>query len=116
MPTQPTGFVIPADLFARHQTITGLRALADFLEANPALPVEEYGWAFTIYTRGLSDECGRAEVVRIAAALGVTPVDDTGQGGHLVVAKTFGRITYKAVHIPPRQLAEHHARMSYHPN
>jgi hypothetical protein len=115
-PTQSAAFVVPADLFARHQTITGLRALADFLEANPAVPVEEYGWTLSHHMRGRGDDCERAEVGRIAALLDATPVDDTGRGGHLVVSKTFGRITYKAVHIPARQIAEHDARMSYRNN
>jgi hypothetical protein len=115
-PTQSAAFVVPADLFARHQTIAGLRALADFLEANPAVPVEEYGWTVHHYPRGHGDACERAEVGRIAALLDTTPVDDTGRGGHLVVSKTFGRITYKAVHIPVRQMAEHDARMSYRNN
>lgn len=34
---------VPGDLFARTQTVAGLRALADFLEANPAVPVREFG-------------------------------------------------------------------------
>jgi hypothetical protein len=44
------------------------------------------------------------------------PVDNTGKGGHLVVSKTFGRITYQAAHIPARRMAEHDAHMSYRNN
>jgi hypothetical protein len=117
MTVQPTPFVIPGDLFARHQTISGLRALADFLESNPAVPVPAYGWDLNLYMRDHGDDrCHRAEVGRIAALLHAAPVDDTADGGHLVVSKTFGRISYRAVHVPARQMDEHYAHMSYRNN
>jgi hypothetical protein len=107
--------IVPGDLFARHQTITGLRQLADFLEANPAVPVHEYGREYTIYTRG-SDKSGRAQVDRIAALLGVTPDDETNRGGHYTATKTFGRISYRVIHIPAQARQAHHARASYETN
>ncbi|WP_433180631.1 hypothetical protein [Actinoallomurus sp. CA-150999] len=109
MTTQP---IVPGDLFARTQTIAGLRALADFLEANPAIPVYEYGWEVSVHTEG-TDEQETAEVERIAALLDVTPV--RSPGGHYTASRTFGRITYRIVHIPARRMAAHNALMTYAP-
>jgi hypothetical protein len=112
MTAQP---IVPGDLFARAQTVAGLRALADFLEANPAVPVREYGAEYTVFARADDDVTERAEIDRIAAALGETVTDDTGRGGHYSVCKTFGRITYSAVHVPSERQAAHEALMSYAP-
>jgi hypothetical protein len=109
MTAQP---IVPGDLFARHQTIAGLRALADFLEANPGVPVNPYGWDVSYHPRD-TDEHQAAEVDRIAALLDTVPVDDRPHGGHYTASKTFGRITYTAVHVPARRMAAHEALMSY---
>ena len=106
---------VPGDLFARAQTVAGLRALADFLEANPAIPVRELGADYTTFARADDDNAERAEIDRIAAALGERVEDETGDGGHYRVSKTFGRITYCAVHIPAGHRAAHKALMSYAP-
>jgi hypothetical protein len=111
MTAQP---IVPGDLFARTQTIAGLRALADFLEDHPAVPVYEYGWEVSVHADG-TDEQEAAEVDRIAALLGVTPVDNRPRGGHYVAAKTFGRITYRVVHIPEHRMTAHNTLMSYAP-
>ncbi|WP_067816925.1 hypothetical protein [Actinomadura kijaniata] len=107
--------IVPGDLFARHQTITGLRALADFLEANPDVPVCEYGWTLRM-SQGVSqnaetDAHQRAEVDRVAALLDVEP--STTPGGHYQAFRRFGRIVYQISHIPARRMEEHEALMSY---
>ena len=112
MTTHPT---VPGDLFARTQTITGLRALADFLEDNPNVPVREYGGEYTVFATTDEDTAERAEIDRIATALGKTVTDDTGRGGHYTVSRTFGRITYTAIHVPAERQAAHKALMSYAP-
>jgi hypothetical protein len=109
-----TAPIVPGDLFARHQTISGLRALADFLEANPAVPVYEYGREYTIYTDRGSETDGRAQVEHIADLLGVTPVEETS--GHYTATKTFGRLSYRIVHIPDRAREAFDARTSYEAN
>jgi hypothetical protein len=109
-----TDQIIPGDLLTRSKAITGLRQLADYLEAHPAIPVAPFGWDLHIYTdRDEDDAAARAEVDRIAAVLGVQVRDDTGRGGHYMAARTFGLISYAAVHIPTRQMAEHRALMTY---
>jgi hypothetical protein len=40
--------------------------------------------------------------------------DRTGDGGHYTAARSFGLITYEAVHVPRRYRAAHAALMSYH--
>jgi hypothetical protein len=107
--------IVPGDLFARAQTIAGLRALADFLEANPNVPVREYGAEYTVFARREDDAAERAQVDSIARALGETVTDEIGDGGHYTVSKTFGRITYNATHIPVRRRVAHDALMSYAP-
>ncbi|MFI0486790.1 hypothetical protein [Actinomadura sp. 9N215] len=118
-PTNPTGQtapIVPGDLFARHQTITGLRALADFLEANPGVPVNEYGHDFHFSARTSDDASAVALVDRTAALLGVDVTDDRDRGRHYIATRTFGRITYRIVHIPERQMHEYDARDSYRTN
>ncbi|MGI5206476.1 hypothetical protein ACQEU6_33500 [Spirillospora sp. CA-108201] len=112
IPNGQTSPPVPGDLFARHQTIAGLRALADFLEANPAVPVKEYGGDYSVYTRTGDDASAVAVVDQVAALLN-TEVTDDRPGGHYIASKTFGRITYQIVHIPARQMDEHHAQNSY---
>lgn len=108
--------IVPGDLFARHQTITGLRALADFLEANPAVPVKEYGAHYTVNTPVGDDAAAAAMVDQVAALLGAEVTDDRPRGGHYTASKTFGRITYQIVHIPARQMDEYYAHLSYRHN
>jgi hypothetical protein len=104
--------LIPADLLARTQIITGLRQLADYLDANPDIPVNEYGWTLMTFARRDDDTAGRAEVDQVAKGLTVPVSDDTG-GGHYTAARTFGRITYEFIHVTQRSRAEHRALMSY---
>lgn len=114
--TTPASPVVPGDLFARHQTITGLRALADLLEANPAVPVKEFGADYSVHTRVGDDAAAAARVDQVAALLGAQVTDDRPRGGHYIASKTFGRIAYRIVHIPARQMHEHYAHMSYRDN
>lgn len=114
--TAPALPVVPGDLFARHQIITGLRALADFLEANPAVPVNEYGATFHVPIRAGDDASAAALVDDTAALLGVNAEHDTARGGHYIATRTFGRIAYTVFHIPEQQRAASLARDSYRDN
>ncbi|WP_433476754.1 hypothetical protein ACQPZP_06660 [Spirillospora sp. CA-142024] len=91
-------------------------ALADFLEANPAVPVNEYGETFHMFTRTGDDASAAALVDQVADLLGVTVIDDRPDGGHYIAEKTFGRASYRIVHIPERQKRDHQARASYRDN
>jgi hypothetical protein len=109
-----TDQLIPDDLLTRAKVIDGLRQLADYLADHPDVPVTRYGWDLNIYADSDDgDAAATAEVDRIAAILGVTPADDTTRGGHYIATRCFGLISYRAVHVPERRMAEHHALMSY---
>ncbi|GAA1565428.1 hypothetical protein GCM10009678_55590 [Actinomadura kijaniata] len=105
------------DLLARHRTIAGLRALADFLEANPNVPVNRHGVRYYVHSdRDRPDACGRAFVDRVAALLDVPVRDDTDQGGHYVATRDFGDVLFEVVHIPQRARTLHDAQWSYADN
>jgi hypothetical protein len=108
-----TDQLIPGDLLYRAKVISGLRQLADWLDAHPGVPVCPYGWDLSIYPQHDDDAARAAEIDRIAAILGVTVTDQTSQGGHYTAARTFGLITYEAVHIPRRSRDACKALMSY---
>jgi hypothetical protein len=99
----------------RAKVTEGLRQLADYLDANPGVPVSEYTHcdllAFT--SHDYSDAASRAEVDRIAALLGAPVRDETGRGGHYKATRSFGPISYSMIHIPAEHRAAHAALMSY---
>jgi hypothetical protein len=105
--------LIPADLLARTQIITGLRQLADYLDTHPDIPVNEYGWTLMTFARRDDDAAGQAEVDQVAAILGAQVRDNTANGGHYTAARTFERITYEFIHVTTRSRALHRAHMSY---
>jgi hypothetical protein len=98
----------------RTQLITGLRQLADYLDAHPAIPVTASGWDLLSFPQPHGDDqAERAEVDRVADLLGREVCDDTTNGGHYTTARTFGPVTYRFVHVPARRRALHQAHMSY---
>lgn len=99
-PTQPD---------PRQAVIDGLRDLADFLEANPDVPVNgRHGIAYSAVVG--SDDADRAEVDRVAALLDVKATDDQG---HYIASRYFGPIQYRAVAIPSEQMRRYRAEHSY---
>lgn len=108
--TAPFVFLDSGD---RAATVAGLRALADFLETHPEVPAPgRHDTSIMLFTRCNTDtdeQACRAEVDRVAAALGVTPVSR----GNYVAARDFGPISYQVVHIPAAAQRAHAARQSY---
>jgi hypothetical protein len=98
---------------ARSDITSGLRQLADYLDANPAIPVAPYGWDLMVGTHTSDDRAGVAEIDRVAADLGVAVYDDTANGGHYNVTRSFGPISYTAFHISARSKAAYRAYMTY---
>ncbi len=105
---------IPSDLLHRTKVIDGLVELAAYLEAHPDVPVAPFGWDLNVYTQDQDEAACRAEVDRIAAILGAQVRDDTGRGGHYRADRSFGLISYAAVHVTARRAAAYNALMSYH--
>ena len=73
--------------------VAGLRALADFLEANPAVPIPRHGHDFLVTTSG-SDEQKRSQVKFASLAIGENATDDT-QSGHYWTERRFGSVRYR---------------------
>lgn len=86
------------DPAARSAFIAGFRALADFLEAHPALPVPRYSLfdGLNLYPSG-SDADKRAEVDRIAKVLDVVPED---RGNYKASRMFSGPVAYRIIAVP----------------
>jgi len=102
----------PADPQARLEFIAGLRALADYLAANPAVPTPLHGDVITVHLDS-TEEGGAVQVRQAARALGATVADETSYGGHFYTERSFGRIGYRIVSIPDTCMARHRAPWSY---
>jgi len=97
----------------RAELIADLRRLADWLEANPEVPVGPYPYVeLAHYPDREGDGASFAEVDRIAALIGVE-VEVSGREGHRSARKVLGRASYRAVAVPDRAMAEHEALQSY---
>lgn len=81
---------------AREAFVAGLRELADFLAADPAVPVPKYGETILLTTHGDDDENRRA-VDEFAAAVGAAAPDGWDEYGSYAASRAFGPVTYKAV-------------------
>jgi hypothetical protein len=96
----------------RRDLITGLRALAHFLEDSPQIPAP-YSVDVLVFPPDAPDEDGRAEIDRIAVLTGARIDDRTAEYGHYTASRVFGPVEYRAVFIPPRTRAYYEARGSY---
>jgi hypothetical protein len=83
----------------REQLITGLRALASFLEDHTDVPAPSYADVLVFPPDGTDDET-RAEIDVIAARIGTEATDENSCHEHYVASRTFGRVEYRAVAIP----------------
>ena len=102
----------PADPQTRLEFIAGLRALADTLAANPAIPVPPYGDRLIVNLNS-AEEGGCLQVRQAARALGATVTDETRHGGHCYTQKAFGPLVYHIASIPETCLARNRALWSY---
>jgi hypothetical protein len=83
----------------RAEIIGGFRALADYLESSPEVPVPSYSVVYIFPPDGNWQEM-RGEIRAIAARLGVIARETAG--GHYTAVRMFGPVEYRAVAIPPR--------------
>jgi len=81
----------------RTALISGLRALADYLDSNPEVPAPFHTDVLT-FPPVTDWEAMCTEIDAIAARLGVTGRKTAG--GHYVAIRSFGPIEYRAVAIP----------------
>ncbi|MFF5207799.1 hypothetical protein [Streptosporangium sp. NPDC000396] len=80
------------DTHRRTAFISGLRNLAIFLEANPAVPIPTDPTIITYYPEQTTDDGLRAEIDRIATLCGTTVDPRLLPLGHYTVARCFGPI------------------------
>jgi hypothetical protein len=85
----------------RAALIHGLRALADYLDSNPAVPAPGHA---DVYTFPPDGECGamRADVGAAAELLGTQARETTG-GEHYSATRSFGPVEYRIVAICQRK-------------
>jgi hypothetical protein len=81
----------------RAALISGFRELADYLEANPGVPVPAYS---DVLTFPADSGCAgmRAEIDAVAELIGSVP-RETAEGRHYGVSRFFGPVEYRAVAI-----------------
>ncbi|MFL1375749.1 hypothetical protein [Nocardiopsis protaetiae] len=95
----------------RSRIIADLRALADFLDANPDLPVSQHTTLdITYFPHTTTDTGAFAEVAHVGALLKRIPA---WEGDHYVVEHQAGAARYRAVAIPERVRAAHRAWATY---
>jgi hypothetical protein len=83
----------------RDAFISGLRAVAAYLQATPYAPIPGYSPLYVFPQKGdWAEKC--AEIEAIASLLGVTA--HLVHGGHYVANRHFGPVEYRAVAIPPK--------------
>ncbi|WP_219501255.1 hypothetical protein [Nonomuraea ceibae] len=97
----------------RTAVISGLRDLAAFLEANPALPVPRTATVHH-FPHDASDGALCAEVDQIATWLGTTVEIEEIPHGHYGTSIHFGPVEYRAVAILSGARARHQAESSYY--
>lgn len=107
-----TSIPIPHET-TRTEVTSGLRQLADYLDAHPDLPVALFGWDLLVGADGDNDAAKKAELDRIAAVLGVQINDKFADTGHYSAVRSFGPISYHAYHVTTHAKAAYQAYMTY---
>jgi hypothetical protein len=83
----------------RQALISGLRALADFLERTPDAPAPKYTDLLVFPPDDMPDAAKRREVDVIASRIG-SGIVITSYLHHYQTSRQFGPVTYRAVAIP----------------
>ncbi len=107
----PVGFSDTASADLRRRIINDIRALADFLDLNPDLPIGPHTRVEVVYFPHTdNDEDAFDEVADVASLLGRIPA---WEGEHYVVEHTHGAGRYRAVAIPEHTRAAYRAWLTY---
>ncbi|GAB3444532.1 hypothetical protein GCM10027570_13900 [Streptomonospora sediminis] len=108
--TEPEHAAASAAEDNRRALAEDLRALADFLQERPELPVSPHAVVEVAYFPRGDDQDRVREVARVADLLSTRP---HAEGAHTVCGRGFGRTAYRVVAIPEEVMARHRALMSY---
>jgi hypothetical protein len=87
-----------ADPTQRTELITGLRALADFLESNPEVPAPAYTDVLVFPPH--ADESENRREIDIIASRIESGIEISRTHGHYMASRRFGSVEYRAVAIP----------------
>jgi hypothetical protein len=93
-----------ANPIQRQELITGLRALAGFLEQNPGVPAPPSADVLVFPPFATHAE-NKHEVDVIASRIG-SGTETSYPDRHYTTSRTFGRVGYHAVAIPPDRSRE----------
>ena len=88
----------------RRALISGLRALADFLESNPDVPAPEYTDVL-VFPPSASDAEKRRQIDVIASRIG-SVAETFSSYRHYRTSRRFGPVEYRAVAIPADENTE----------
>ena len=99
----------------RAALVADLRALADWLEAHPEVPVPRWGSVEVTYHPAhddhiADDDAAFSEVHRIAGLIGATVEEDSDRAA---AYRAFGSAGYKAIAISSDHMARYSAGTSY---
>jgi hypothetical protein len=100
------------DPVTRKAFITGLRDLADYLDANPGVPVPGYGHNILVSDDYVEDG-GKTRVERFAAEYGLDITDGTSEGRSYRARRFFGPVGYEIYALTRVSMARYHAENSY---
>ena len=102
--------MLSTDPAHRKEYTDGLRQLADYLDANPSVPVPAYGTTIMLMASDVENG-GITEITALAAELAApfTEID-----GVYRTQRQFGPVTYKAVANSFASLADYTAQTSYY--
>ena len=82
--------VLVGDSPERDAVVAGLRALAGYLAANPAVPIPPRGWDVSVHAEGTDSE-QFSQVDLVSEIMGEHPVDQRAATGHHHVERSSGR-------------------------
>jgi hypothetical protein len=93
-----------ANPIQRQELITGLRAVADFLESNPEVPAPSFTDVL-VFPPFSSDAENRQEIDAIASLIG-SGTEMSSARHHYTASRRFGPVEYRAVAIPAEEAPE----------
>jgi hypothetical protein len=97
----------------RADLIDGLHALADWLEANPDVPVASHSlFELSYFTHSESDADNEAVVMQVADLIGATP-EWNHSDTQFIATRAFGPVvSYRAISIKRRDQEEYEQHMA----
>ena len=95
---------------ARAEFTAGLRQLAEYLDANPGVPVPSYGTTIMV-SAGTIEEGGMTEIFAMSIALAAPFIE---REGVYRTERKFGPVTYKGFADSAAALANYEAQRSYY--